>query len=184
MSETAVKMLRSGGRLGKLGSFRAPAALSRHAQPGSSLGLKLKDRRWASTSTVTALESYPAAGEKLHGFIVQQKKHIPELHLSAIHLKHEKTDADYLHVARDDKNNVFGISFKTNPPDATGVPHILEHTTLCGSEKSVYQHLPHISVYIYDGSGDRKMDAANRLLLDIPFETPFSRCCHVHSLIS
>ncbi|GBF63510.1 mitochondrial presequence protease [Trichophyton mentagrophytes] len=128
-------MLRSGGRLSKLGSFRAPAALSRHAQPGSSLGLKLRDRRWASTSTVTALESYPAAGEKLHGFIVQQKKHIPELHLSAIHLKHEKTDADYLHVARDDKNNVFGISFKTNPPDATGVPHILEHTTLCGSEK-------------------------------------------------
>lgn len=172
-------MLRSGGRLGKLGGFRAPAALSRqHPQPGSSLGLKLKDRRWASTSTVTALESYPAAGEKLHGFIVQQKKHIPELHLSAIHLKHEKTDADYLHVARDDKNNVFGISFKTNPPDATGVPHILEHTTLCGSEKSVSQHY-----CIYDESGDRKINVANRLLLDTPFGIPFSRCCPVHSLI-
>lgn len=175
-------MLRSGGRLSKLGSFRAPAALSRHAQPGSSLGLKLRDRRWASTSTVTALESYPAAGEKLHGFIVQQKKHIPELHLSAIHLKHEKTDADYLHVARDDKNNVFGISFKTNPPDATGVPHILEHTTLCGSEKSVYQPSPH---YINTTSLEtERRDVANRLLLDTPFETPFSRCCRVHSLIS
>ncbi|KAJ5389547.1 Mitochondrial presequence protease [Penicillium cataractarum] len=86
-------------------------------------------------STVTDLESFPAVGEKLHGFTVREKKHVPELHLTAVRLTHDKTDADYLHVARDDKNNVFGIGFKTNPPDATGVPHILEHTTLCGSEK-------------------------------------------------
>jgi Zn-dependent M16 (insulinase) family peptidase len=88
-----------------------------------------------AASTVTDLNSYPAIGEKLHGFTVQEKKHVPELHLSAVLWKHDKTAADYLHVARDDKNNVFGIGFKTNPPDATGVPHILEHTTLCGSEK-------------------------------------------------
>jgi hypothetical protein len=86
-------------------------------------------------STVTQLEHYPAIGEALEGFVVQQKKHVSELHLTAIHLKHDQTGADYLHVARDDKNNVFSIGFKTNPPDATGVPHILEHTTLCGSEK-------------------------------------------------
>jgi Zn-dependent M16 (insulinase) family peptidase len=76
-------------------------------------------------------------GERLHGFTVQQRKHVAELHLTAILLKHDKTGADYLHVARDDKNNVFSIGFKTNPPDATGVPHILEHTTLCGSERLV-----------------------------------------------
>ncbi|OJD13048.1 mitochondrial presequence protease [Emergomyces pasteurianus Ep9510] len=92
-----------------------------------------KGRRLAST--VTQLDSYPTVGEKLHGFTVKEKKHVPELHLTAVLLKHDKTEADYLHVARDDKNNVFGIGFKTNPPDATGVPHILEHTTLCGSEK-------------------------------------------------
>lgn len=88
-----------------------------------------------AASTVTNLESYPNVGEQLHGFTVQEKKHVPELHLTAVRLKHDKTDADYLHVAREDKNNVFGVGFKTNPPDATGVPHILEHTTLCGSEK-------------------------------------------------
>lgn len=88
-----------------------------------------------AASTVTSLENFPAVGEKLNGFTVQEKKHVPELHLTAVRLTHDKTDADYLHVARDDKNNVFGIGFKTNPPDATGVPHILEHTTLCGSEK-------------------------------------------------
>lgn len=76
-------------------------------------------------------------GDGLHGFVVQHKKQVPELHLTAVLLKHDKTGADYLHVARDDKNNVFSIGFKTNPPDATGLPHILEHTTLCGSEKLV-----------------------------------------------
>lgn len=86
-------------------------------------------------STVTSLENLPDVGEKLYGFTVQEKKQVPELHLIAVRLTHDKTNADYLHVARKDKNNVFGIGFKTNPPDATGVPHILEHTTLCGSEK-------------------------------------------------
>lgn len=57
------------------------------------------------------------------------------MQLAAIELKHDKTGADYIHIAREDKNNVFAIGFKTNPNDNTGVPHILEHTTLCGSEK-------------------------------------------------
>lgn len=73
----------------------------------------------------------------MHGFMLKRKKHIPELQLTAFHLEHEKTGAEYLHVARDDKNNVFSVGFKTNPPDHTGVPHILEHTTLCGSQKYV-----------------------------------------------
>ena len=94
-----------------------------------------------AASTVTQLENYPSVGDSIHGFVVQQKKHVPELHLTAVHLKHDKTGADYLHVARDDKNNVFSIGFKTNPPDATGLPHILEHTTLCGSEKCVFLFL-------------------------------------------
>ena len=74
-------------------------------------------------------------GRQLHGFVVRRKKDIPELQLTAIQLLHERTGAEYIHIARDDKNNVFSIGFKTNPPDSTGVPHILEHTTLCGSKK-------------------------------------------------
>jgi Zn-dependent M16 (insulinase) family peptidase len=84
---------------------------------------------------VTDLEAYPKAGEGIHGFTVKQIKHVPELHLTALRLEHDKTGAEYLHVARDDKNNVFAINFKTNPTDRTGLPHILEHVTLCGSEK-------------------------------------------------
>ncbi|RCI11757.1 hypothetical protein L249_7673 [Ophiocordyceps polyrhachis-furcata BCC 54312] len=84
---------------------------------------------------ITDLSRFPAVGETLYGFTLVRAKQIPELELAALHLQHDKTGADYLHIARDDSNNVFSIGFKTNPPDATGVPHILEHTTLCGSKK-------------------------------------------------
>lgn len=93
-------------------------------------------------ATVTEPGNLPKPGEQLHGFTLERTKHVPELQLTALHLKHQKTGAEYIHIARDDKNNVFSIGFKTNPPDATGVPHILEHTTLCGSEKSV-THFPY-----------------------------------------
>ncbi|KAI0420279.1 Metalloenzyme, LuxS/M16 peptidase-like protein [Xylaria grammica] len=89
----------------------------------------------AAKRAVTELSQYPKPGEKLHGFTLLRTKHVPELELTALHLKHDQTGADYLHIAREDSNNVFSIGFKTNPPDDTGVPHILEHTTLCGSEK-------------------------------------------------
>lgn len=89
----------------------------------------------AARKAVTELSQYPKPGDKLHGFTLLRSKHVPELEMTALHLKHDKTGADYLHIARDDSNNVFSIGFKTNPPDDTGVPHILEHTTLCGSEK-------------------------------------------------
>lgn len=95
----------------------------------------LRNAANAARKTVTDLALYPKPGAKLHGFTVVRAKHVPELELTALQLQHDKTGADYLHIARDDSNNVFSIGFKTNPPDDTGVPHILEHTTLCGSEK-------------------------------------------------
>lgn len=78
---------------------------------------------------------HPEPGENIHGFLLRRTKHVPELQLTAYDLEHENTGAEYLHIARDDPNNVFSVAFKTNPPDDTGVPHILEHTTLCGSQK-------------------------------------------------
>ena len=86
-------------------------------------------------ASVADIHHYPKPGETIHGFLLKRAKYVPELQLTAIDLEHEKTGAEYLHIARNDKNNVFAIGFKTNPPDSTGVPHILEHTTLCGSHK-------------------------------------------------
>lgn len=85
-------------------------------------------------ASVTDAHQYQP-GDHLHGFTCKRTKHVSELQLTAVSLEHESTGAEYLHIARDDKNNVFCVGFKTNPPDDTGVPHILEHTTLCGSQK-------------------------------------------------
>jgi len=49
--------------------------------------------------------------------------------------KHVKSGAEVLSVSNDDDNKVFGITFRTPPHDSTGVPHILEHSVLCGSRK-------------------------------------------------
>ncbi|KAK4191649.1 putative mitochondrial presequence protease [Podospora australis] len=95
----------------------------------------LRNTTKRSAKAVTELAQLPKIGEKLHGFTLLRTKHVPELELTALHLRHDKTGAEHLHIARDDSNNVFSIGFKTNPPDDTGIPHILEHTTLCGSEK-------------------------------------------------
>ena len=92
-------------------------------------------RRGYAAVAVTDPSRFPQVGAQLHGFTLKRVKEVPELELTALELQHDKTGAAYLHIARDDANNVFSIGFKTNPPDDTGVPHILEHTTLCGSQK-------------------------------------------------
>ena len=113
----------------------------RNIAVGSTLSIDTKRRFY----TTTSLDSFPGSGEQCNGFILKRKKHVPELQLTAFELLHAKTGANYIHVAREDTNNVFSIGFKTNPPDATGVPHILEHTTLCGSHKYViYWYLPNL----------------------------------------
>ncbi|MEZ3487471.1 MAG: insulinase family protein [Lachnospiraceae bacterium] len=50
-------------------------------------------------------------------------------------LRHKKSRAKVLLVEKkDDNNKVFSIGFRTPPSDSTGVPHILEHSVLCGSK--------------------------------------------------
>ncbi|KAI3406193.2 CYM1 [Candida oxycetoniae] len=91
-------------------------------------------KRYAHTNS-SLLEKYPL-GLKSHGFQVLQAELVPEFSLVAVLLKHEESGAQHLHLdSPNDHNNVFSIAFKTNPPDSTGVAHILEHTTLCGSTK-------------------------------------------------
>ena len=50
-------------------------------------------------------------------------------------LRHKKSGARIALISNDDDNKVFYIGFKTPPTDETGVPHIIEHSVLCGSEK-------------------------------------------------
>ena len=50
-------------------------------------------------------------------------------------LKHKKSGARVAIISNDDDNKVFSIGFKTPPDNDTGMQHIIEHSTLCGSRK-------------------------------------------------
>ena len=50
-------------------------------------------------------------------------------------LRHKKSGARVAVISNDDDNKVFYIGFRTPAEDSTGVPHIIEHTVLCGSDK-------------------------------------------------
>ena len=73
--------------------------------------------------------------ESMHGFELLRDQDINELKTRAQLFRHIKTGAELLSLKNDDKNKVFGITFRTLPSDSTGVAHILEHSVLCGSRK-------------------------------------------------
>ena len=76
-----------------------------------------------------------AAGELRDGFKVLRVQQIEDLRVTAYEIEHENTAAKVLHLHCDDRENVYAIGFRTPPTDSTGVPHILEHSVLAGSEK-------------------------------------------------
>ena len=65
---------------------------------------------------------------------VRQTK-IDSLNIQLEEYYHNVTGAKHLHLASEDTNNVFLVAFLTVPQNSTGVAHILEHTTLCGSQR-------------------------------------------------
>ncbi len=73
--------------------------------------------------------------EVTHGFELLRDEAIPELNTRARIWRHARTGAQLLSLENDDENKVFGISFRTPPTDSTGLPHILEHVVLAGSQK-------------------------------------------------
>lgn len=70
-----------------------------------------------------------------HGFKLEKLTDVKDLNVKAYVFSHEKSGAKLLKLQSDDDNKSFSISFRTPPKDSTGVPHILEHSVLCGSRK-------------------------------------------------
>ena len=68
-------------------------------------------------------------------FELLRTQEIPSLKLRYEEYRHRVTGAQHIHLAADNKENVFLVALRTVPMDSTGVAHILEHTALCGSEK-------------------------------------------------
>ena len=70
----------------------------------------------------------------LKEYEVVEEKQIPDLNSKGYLVKHKKSGAKLMLLSNDDENKVFYIGFRTPPKDDTGLPHILEHSVLCGSK--------------------------------------------------
>ena len=72
---------------------------------------------------------------KLTAYEIIEHRRLPDLKSEGALLRHKKSGARVLLISNDDENKVFNIGFRTPTTNSTGVPHIMEHTVLCGSEK-------------------------------------------------
>ncbi|MGN0170062.1 MAG: insulinase family protein [Lachnospiraceae bacterium] len=72
---------------------------------------------------------------RLQAYELIRQQHLETLNAEGYLLRHRKTGARVALISNDDDNKVFQIGFRTTPKDNTGVPHIIEHTVLCGSKK-------------------------------------------------
>ncbi len=73
--------------------------------------------------------------EDVTAYEIIEKREIRDIHSMSYLLRHKKTGARIALLENDDDNKVFCIGFRTPPTDSTGVPHIIEHTVLCGSKE-------------------------------------------------
>jgi len=81
------------------------------------------------------MPNFDTVGIRYRGFRVTKAIAIEELQCTLHELTHQASGAQILHIANDDPENLFCLSFRTVPDSSDGVAHILEHTVLCGSEK-------------------------------------------------
>ncbi|MCK5640188.1 MAG: insulinase family protein, partial [Gammaproteobacteria bacterium] len=79
-------------------------------------------------TNMSKTESHPA-------FEWKSSTRVPSLNVELQEFRHIKTGATHLHISSEDDQNVFLVAFLTVPQDSTGVAHILEHTSLCGSQR-------------------------------------------------
>ena len=70
----------------------------------------------------------------LNTYEVLTEKDLTGIQAKGYLLRHKKSRARILLIEKDDNNKVFSIGFRTPPKDSTGVPHIMEHSVLCGSK--------------------------------------------------
>lgn len=72
---------------------------------------------------------------ELAAYEILEEKELSDIHSTGYRLRHKKSGARITVISNDDENKVFYIGFRTPPQNSTGVPHIMEHSVLCGSEK-------------------------------------------------
>ena len=73
--------------------------------------------------------------KNLSAYTLVMKKDLTDIGSVGWLLTHNRTGARVMLIENEDDNKVFNIAFRTTPFNSTGVPHIIEHSVLCGSRK-------------------------------------------------
>lgn len=73
--------------------------------------------------------------KELSQYRLVDERPVEEMNSYGMVLEHKKSGARIFLMSCEDDNKVFSIGFRTPPQDSTGLPHILEHSVLEGSEK-------------------------------------------------
>ncbi|MBP5183706.1 MAG: hypothetical protein J6113_01190, partial [Lachnospiraceae bacterium] len=79
--------------------------------------------------------------EQINGFYLVETRRFPLIQADISLYEHIKTGAKFVYIANEDTNRAFQLSFNTRPIDDTGLPHVFEHSCLCGSDKYPYDQL-------------------------------------------
>ncbi len=72
--------------------------------------------------------------ENLEAYELIEERPVEDVNAVSYYFQHKKSGARVAVLSNDDENKVFMIGFRTPPDNSTGLPHILEHSVLCGSE--------------------------------------------------
>ena len=65
---------------------------------------------------------------------LEKSEYVKEVDSFVLTLRHKLSGARVLMLSNENDNKVFSIGFRTPPKEQSGVPHIIEHTVLCGSK--------------------------------------------------
>ena len=79
--------------------------------------------------------------DAIYGFKEVESRDFALIQSKVTVYEHIKTGAKFVYIANEDTNRAFQLTFNTRPVDDTGIPHVFEHSCLCGSKKYPYDQL-------------------------------------------
>ena len=68
-------------------------------------------------------------------FELLRQSSLPSLGADTSYYRHNPSGAEHYHLHMKGSENAFLVAFRTLPENSTGIAHILEHTSLCGSQR-------------------------------------------------
>ncbi|KAL4856502.1 Presequence protease 1 [Chlorella vulgaris] len=95
---------------------------------------QVQSARVSAVAAPVEAEAAPAP-QHAHGFSLVEQQYVGEYGSTVLLYRHDKTGAQLMSVVNSDENKTFGVTFRTPVANSKGVPHILEHSVLCGSRK-------------------------------------------------